>query len=153
MYVSIKLTPSRLLAAVTAVLCVILVTDAVKQARLPDEVVLSSDFERAEYLKQHGLNVSASPEWTKRVVLSEQPDKAQSEYIAVLESQGYTIDEHIGERLEIYCYQSLENADVYARVLMNGSKLVGADKYVVGNSAVSIRLDEKINNATSTNQH
>lgn len=153
MYVSIKLTPSRLLAAVTVVLCVILITDAVKQARLPDEVILSSNFERAEYLKQHGLNVSTTPEWTKQVVLSEQPDKAQSEYIRVLNSQGYTTDEHIGEKLDIYCYQSLENEDVYARVLMNGNELVGADKYVVGNTALSMGLDEEFNKATSTNQH
>lgn len=153
MYVSIKLTPSRLLAAVTAVLCVILITDAANQARMPDEVVLSSDFERVEYLKQHGANVNATPEWTKQVVLSEQPDKAQADYIAVLNSQGYTTAEHIGEKLEIYCYQSLDNPDEYVRVLMNGDALVGADKYVVGNSAVSMRIDEKINKATSTNQH
>ncbi len=142
MFVSIKLTPARLLAIVTAVLCVILTIDAVKQSQKPTPLVLASDFDRARYLKQQGLNVDPEPIWSKQVVISETPDESLSAYIAVLQQQGFSVDEHIGEKLDIYCYRCLDDTDVYARVLMNGDEFVGADKFVLGNDTVSMPLYE-----------
>ncbi len=135
MFLSLKLSPARLLAIVTAVVCAFLAADAWRTAKAEPPILLSGDFERAAYLKDLGLAVDPEPVWTKDITLTDQPDEALAAYISVLEEQGFHPLDYAGEKLTVYCYRAADNASTYARLLMQGNELVGADKSVAADGA------------------
>lgn len=128
MYLSLKLTPARLLAFVCAVVCAVLVQDAWRTSRTEPPTELADDFSRSAYLKDLGLEVDPEPVWIKGLVLTDRPDEALAAYIEVLEKQGFHPLDYAGRELTMYCYRSTADPKVYGRLLMCGSELVGADK-------------------------
>lgn len=128
MFLSVKLTPARLLAFVTAAVCAFLICDACRTAQTEPPMRLSTDFDRAAYLKAAGLEVDPEPVWSKELRLTDQPDETLQVYLSVLEEQGFDPLSYAGKALTMYAYRSTDNRAVYGRVLMCGEELVGADK-------------------------
>lgn len=128
MFLSVKLSPARLLAFVCVVVCAILAHDAWRTSQTEPPIELATDFDRAAYLKDIGLEVDPQPVWTKRLSLTDRPDDALATYVGVLENQGYRPLDYAGKDLTMYCYRSVDDATVYGRVLICKNELVGADK-------------------------
>ena len=90
MYISLRLTPARLLMLVTAVLCAVLICDAAATLKAADSrITLASDFERAAYLESLGCPVESEPASVRQLTISSSPDETMSAYLSVLEKQGY----------------------------------------------------------------
>lgn len=129
MYLSLKLSPARLLAFVCAVVCAILVQDAWRTSKAEPPIVLAADFDRAAYLKDIGLEVDPEPIWVKSFTLTDRPDEALSSYVSVLEKQGFRPLDYAGKELTVYCYRSVSDPTIYGRILLCGDALVGADRF------------------------
>lgn len=125
----LRVTPGRLLAAVTAAVCLILTADAVRMAQKEPPVLLANDYDRALYLKASGLEVDPTPVWQKEIFLADPPDGETAAYLSMLEEQGYRPQEHLGRPLTVTCYRSLQDESLFARVLTDGDELVGADRF------------------------
>ena len=70
MYISLRLTPARLLMLVTAVLCAVLICDAATLKAADSRITLASDFERAAYLESLGCPVESEPASVRQLTAS-----------------------------------------------------------------------------------
>ena len=139
MYISLRLTPARLLMLVTAVLCAVLICDAAATLKAADSrITLASDFERAAYLESLGCPVESEPASVRQLTISSSPDETMNAYLSVLEKQGYFPRRFEGRKLTLYTYRELNSASGYARLLMCADELVGADRYVLSGADVSL---------------
>ena len=125
----LRLSPARLLAGVTAALCLLLLADALHTARREPETTLSSAFETALWLKDRGVEVDPEPVWEKTVVFAEPPGEREAAYFAVLEGQGFSPRDRLGRPLTLTCFRLTAKGNEYARVLTDGGILVGADRF------------------------
>ena len=125
----VRLSPARLLAGVTAVLCLLLLADALHTAGQEPETAFSSAFETALWLKDRGVEVDPTPVWEKTVVFSDPPGEGEAAYLAVLEEQGFSPRDHLGRPLTLTCFRARGEGARYARVLTDGGVLVGADRF------------------------
>lgn len=125
----LRLSPARLLAGVTAALCLCLLADALRTAHREPETAFSSAFEAALWLKDRGTEVDPEPVWEKTVFFADPPGAAEEAYFAVLEAQGFSPRDRLGRPLTLTCFRLAAAENEYARVLTEGGVLVGADRF------------------------
>ena len=125
----LRLSPARLLAGITAALCLCLLADALHTARREPEASFSSAFEEALWLKDRGVEVDPEPVWEKTVFFADPPGEREAAYFAVLERQGFSPRYYLGRPLTLTCFRLRAKGNEYARVLTDGGVLVGADRF------------------------
>ena len=128
-YAILRITPVRLLAGVTAAVCLFLAADALHKAREEPAVYLAGDTEQALYLKEAGLEVDPEPVWQKEIFFASPPEGETAKYLDTLEAQGFRPWAHLGRPLTVTCFRSLQDERLYARVITDGGELVGADRF------------------------
>ena len=125
----LRLSPARLMAAVTAALFLLLLAAVLRVAQTEPEATLSSPFEAALWLKDRGAAVDPEPVWEKTVFFADPPGEGEAAYFAVLEEQGFSPRDHLGRPLTLTCFRLTGKEAEYARVLTDGDVLVGADRF------------------------
>ncbi len=105
---------------------------------IPAHKGVKDNEDRIAYLEHYGWQVSPQPSATEELQIPETFDESYQEYLSLQRQQGFSLEEHAGQRVKRYSYEILNYPTGETGVIAN---LLIRKNTVVGGEVLSPRLD------------
>lgn len=117
---SVRTNYRQILSALGCV--AVVVTAAVMMAVMPEQttaasaVRVTSSGERVSYLRSLGVEIAENSEEVREVRIPDEPDATLSQYNALQETVGRSLEKYAGKRVRLYSYQTADGGRAHLYV-------------------------------------